>query len=213
MLALVFIKAITLTFHSINMHYIAMNGTHEAIWAILYYITYVLRGLLLIISILVVGTGFTFIKHVLSENERRIFVIVIPLQVKIVVFVYSKTKFNLFSIVVQNFKVLAVTAYIFLEEKEEGDSVYVTWRQLFFLLDLICCLAIIFPVAWSIKHLEAATKTDGKMITNLKKLRIFKHFYIMIICYVYFTRIIGFLLKVSAKKCQFFYYLNSFCIR
>ncbi len=41
MLALVFIKSISLTFHAINMHYIAMNGRHEAIWAILFYITYV----------------------------------------------------------------------------------------------------------------------------------------------------------------------------
>lgn len=81
MLALVFIKSVTLTFHAINMHYIAVNGIHEAVWAILYYITYVLRGLLLIISILLVGTGWTFIKYILSENERRLFVIVIPLQV------------------------------------------------------------------------------------------------------------------------------------
>jgi hypothetical protein len=40
-----------------------------------------MRGLLLIISIVLVGTGWTFIKHILSENERRLFVIVIPLQV------------------------------------------------------------------------------------------------------------------------------------
>jgi hypothetical protein len=33
------------------------------------------------------------------------------------------------------------------------------------------------------------------MVTNLRKLKIFKHFYIMVICYIYFTRIIGFLLK------------------
>lgn len=171
MLGLVFIKSITLTFHAINMHYIAINGRHEAIWAILYYITYVLRGLLLIISILLVGTGWTFIKHVLSENERRLFVIVIPLQI------------------------LAITSYIFLEEKEEGDAVYLTWRQLFFLLDLICCGAILFPVVWSIRHLEAGSKTDGKMAINLRKLRVFKHFYVIVICYIYFTRIIGFLLR------------------
>lgn len=171
MLALVFVKSISLTFHAINMHYIAVNGRHEAIWAILYYITYVLRGLLLIISILLVGTGWTFIKHILSENERRLFVIVIPLQI------------------------LAITAYIFLEEKEEGDAVYVTWRQLFFLLDLLCCGAILFPVVWSIRHLERACASDGKMVTSLKKLKIFKHFYIMVIFYIYFTRIVGFLLK------------------
>ena len=41
MLTLVFTKAISLTFQAINMHYIAVNGRHEAIWAILFYITYV----------------------------------------------------------------------------------------------------------------------------------------------------------------------------
>ncbi len=80
-MALVFVKSISLTFHAINMHYIAVNGTQEAVWAILYYITYVLRGFLLILSILLVGTGFSVIKHILSENERRLFIVVIPLQV------------------------------------------------------------------------------------------------------------------------------------
>lgn len=171
MMALVFVKSITLTFHAINMHYIAINGTQEAVWAILYYITYVLRGLLLIISILLVGTGFSVIKHILSENERRLFVIVIPIQT------------------------LAIIAYIFIEEKEQSNPDYVTWRQIFFALDLFCCGAILFPVVWSIRHLEAASRTQGKMVFNLKKLKIFKHFYIMVIFYVYFTRIIGFLLK------------------
>lgn len=171
MMALVFVKSISLTFHAINMHYIAVNGTQEAIWAILYYITYVLRGLLLIISILLVGTGFSVIKHILTENERRLFLIVIPLQT------------------------LAIIAYIFLEEKEQGNADYIAWRQLFFALDLFCCGAILFPVIWSIRHLEAAARTDGKMVFNLKKLKIFKHFYIMVIFYIYFTRIVGFLLK------------------
>jgi hypothetical protein len=91
-----------------------------------------------------------------------------------------------------------------LEEKEEGDSSFVTWRQLFFLLDLLCCGAILFPIVWSIKHLEQASSTDGKMVINLKKLKIFKHFYMMVVAYVYFTRIIGFLLKV----CFSFLFIN-----
>jgi hypothetical protein len=97
-------------------------------------------------------------------------------------------------------KILAIIAYIFLEEKEEGDVVYLTWRQVFFLLDLICCGAILFPIVWSIKHLESASKTDGKAAISLQKLKLFKQFYIMVICYVYFTRIIGYLLKVIKYK-------------
>ena len=137
----------------------------------------------MIISILLVGTGWTFIKNILTENERRLFVIVVPLQI------------------------LAITAYIFLEEKEEGEAVYITWRQLFFLLDVICCGAILFPIVWSIRHLEQSSQTDGKAAISLRKLKIFKHFYIMVICYIYFTRIIGYLLKVSNQARVWFFYL------
>ena len=45
-------------------------------------------------------------------------------------------------------KILAVVAQIFLEEKEESDVVYVTWRQICFIVDLLCCGAIIFPIVW-----------------------------------------------------------------
>ncbi len=103
---------------------------------------------------------------------------------------------------------MAIAAYIFLEENEEGDAVYVTWRQLFFLVDLLCCGAILFPIVWSIRHLERACNSDGKMIASLKKLKIFKHFYIMVIFYIYFTRIIGFLLKVIIN----FLFLSTFQI-
>ena len=45
-------------------------------------------------------------------------------------------------------KILAVVAQIFLEEKEESDVVYVTWRQICFIVDLLCCGAIIIPIVW-----------------------------------------------------------------
>ncbi len=48
---------------------------------LLYFFSCSLRGLLLIIAILLVGTGFTFIKHVLSDRERKLFIVAIPLQV------------------------------------------------------------------------------------------------------------------------------------
>lgn len=93
-------------------------------------------------------------------------------------------------------QVLANVAEIIIEESEEGDIEYKTWRDVFILVDLLCCGAIIFPVVWSIKHVEEAAHIDGKAAINLRKLKLFKHFYIMIFSYIYFTRIIVYLLKV-----------------
>jgi len=41
------------------------------------------KGALLFITILLIGTGYAFVKHLLSEKEKKLFMIVIPLQVKI----------------------------------------------------------------------------------------------------------------------------------
>lgn len=40
-----------------------------------------LKGAVLFITIVLIGTGWTFIKHILNDNDKKIFMIVIPLQV------------------------------------------------------------------------------------------------------------------------------------
>ncbi|CAL8083309.1 unnamed protein product [Orchesella dallaii] len=172
--ALVFLKSLSLFFHSINFHYIQIYGLHVEGWAMLYYVTHLLKGALLFITILLIGTGYAFVKHLLSDKDKKIFMIVIPLQV------------------------LANVAQIIIEESEEGEVVHTTWTVIFILVDLLCCCAILFPVLWSIRHLQEASLTDGKAATNLRKLKLFRHFYIIIVCYIYFTRIIvQMLLKIT----------------
>ncbi|MCI4394086.1 hypothetical protein PGIGA_G00164600 [Pangasianodon gigas] len=173
MAALTYTKAVSLVFHSINYHFINMEGHPIEGWAVMYYITHLLKGALLFITLALIGTGFAFIKYILSDKEKKIFMIVIPLQV------------------------LANVAYIIIEETEEGSSEYALWREILFLVDLICCGAILFPVVWSIRHLQEASTTDGKAAMNLEKLKLFRHYYVMIVCYIYFTRIIAILLKVT----------------
>lgn len=47
-------------------------------------------------------------------------------------------------------QVLANVAYIIIESTEEGSSEYYVWKEILFLVDLICCGAILFPVVWSV---------------------------------------------------------------
>ncbi|XP_061627862.1 protein GPR108-like [Phyllopteryx taeniolatus] len=173
MTALAFTKSTSLVFHSINYHFINTEGHPIEGWAVMYYITHLLKGALLFITLALIGTGWAFVKYILSDKEKKIFMIVIPLQC------------------------LANVAYIIIESTEEGSSEYPLWKEILFLVDLICCGAILFPVVWSIRHLQEASSTDGKAAMNLEKLKLFRHYYVMIVCYIYFTRIIAILLKVT----------------
>ena len=42
-----------------------------------------------------------------------------------------------------------------------------------------------------------AAETDGKMANNLVKLQLFREFYVMVVAYVYFTRIVVYLLEAT----------------
>ncbi|XP_051749552.1 protein GPR107 [Ctenopharyngodon idella] len=172
MAALPFTKSLSLIFHAIDYYYISNQGFPIEGWAVVYYITHLLKGALLFITIALIGTGWAFVKHILSDKDKKIFMIVIPLQV------------------------LANVAYIIIESTEEGSIEYGLWMEILFLVDLLCCGAILFPVVWSIRHLQEASATDGKAAINLAQLKLFRHYYVMIVCYIYFTRIIASLIKV-----------------
>lgn len=70
-------------------------------------------------------------------------------------------------------------------------------RDVLHLLDIICCCAILFPIVWSIKHLREAAGSDGKAARMLQKLVLFRQFYLMVVAYVYFTRIIVYLVGAT----------------
>lgn len=92
---------------------------------------------------------------------------------------------------------LANVAQIITDESDQSDAEFRTWHNVFFFVDLLCCGAILFPIVWSIRHLHEASATDGKAAINLRKLKLFRQFYIMIVCYIYFTRIIVDLLQMT----------------
>jgi G protein-coupled receptor 107 len=64
-------------------------------------------------------------------------------------------------------------------------------------VDLICCGAVMLPIIWSIRHLREAANVDGQAAKNIDKLKRFRHFYMLTMAYIYFTRIIVYLLDAS----------------
>ena len=174
MAVLLLLKCFTLLFEAIRYHYIASVGEKMAeTWSIVYYIFAFLKGIMLFTVILLIGSGWSLMKPYLNDKEKKIIMVVLTLQV------------------IDNI------AMIILEETSPGSQGWLTWRDILHLVDILCCCAILFPIIWSIKHLRLAAEADGKAHTNLIKLQLFRTFYVMVVCYVYFTRIIVYLIAAT----------------
>ena len=176
MATLLLMKALNLICAAEDKHYVKVTGTPHG-WDVLFYIFQFIRVVLLFTVIVLIGTGWSFLKPFLQEREKKVLMVVIPLQV------------------------LANLASVVIGETGPFIKDWVTWNQVFLLVDIICCCAIIFPIVWSIKSLRETSKTDGKAARNLAKLTLFRQFYIVVIGYLYFTRIVVFALKtITAYK-------------
>ena len=65
---------------------------------------------------------------------------------------------------------------------------------MFLLVYVICCCDVLFPIVWSIKNLHQDAHPDGKAAMNLMKLTLFIQYYIVVVCYIYFTRVVDYAL-------------------
>ncbi|URE04663.1 Rhodopsin-like GPCR transmembrane domain [Musa troglodytarum] len=165
MAGLLLSKALYLVFAAEDQHYIRQTGTPHG-WDIPFYLFQFLKGVLLFTVIVLIGTGWSFLKPFLQEREKKVLMIVIPLQI------------------------IANIASVVIGETGPFIRDWVTWNQVFLLIDIICCCTVLFPIIWSIRSLRETSKTDGKAARNLMKLTLFRQFYIIVIGYLYFTRIV-----------------------
>eukprot|EP00850_Spirogloea_muscicola_P010609 SM000063S19999 [mRNA] locus=s63:279058:285573:+ [translate_table: standard] len=170
MAVLILVKALTVLSLAGEYSRVKATGVPHG-WNIAYYIFSFFRGVMLFTVIVLIGTGWSFLKPFLQDREKKIIMIVIPLQV------------------------FANLAYVIFDEEGMSSVEWTSWSNIFHILDIICCCAILFPIVWSIQQLREASRTDGKAAKNLAKLTLFRQFYIMVVCYIYFTRIIVYLLQ------------------
>jgi hypothetical protein len=129
MLMLLTLKVLSLLFESIRYHYISLYGVSEG-WSIVYYIFAGLKGIMMFTVILLIGSGYSLMKNYLSGHEKKVIYVVLILQV------------------IDNI------AMIILEETAPGSQFWLTWRDILHLVDVLCCLAILLPIVWSIRHLR-----------------------------------------------------------
>lgn len=165
MLAVVILKALNLLCEAEDKSYIKRTGSAHG-WDVLFYIFSFLKGITLFSLIVLIGTGWSFLKPYLQDKEKKVLIIVIPLQV------------------------VANIAQVVIDENGPYGHDWRTWKQVFLLVDVVCCCAVLFPIVWSIKNLREAARTDGKAAVNLMKLTLFRQYYIVVICYIYFTRVV-----------------------
>ncbi|RVX11304.1 Protein GPR107 [Vitis vinifera] len=163
--ALLLFKALKMICASEDKMYVRKTGTPHG-WDVAYYVFGFFKGIMLFTVIVLIGTGWSFLKPYLQEREKKVLMVVIPLQV------------------------MENIASVIIAETGPATKDWLTWNQIFLLLDVACCCAVFLPIVWSIRGLREASKTDGKAARNLEKLTLFKHFYIVVVGYLYFTRVV-----------------------
>ncbi|KAL3521704.1 hypothetical protein ACH5RR_019853 [Cinchona calisaya] len=165
MLSVVVLKALNLLCEAEDKSYINRTGSAHG-WDVLFYVFSFLKGITLFTLIVLIGTGWSFLKPYLQDKEKKVLMIVIPLQV------------------------VSNVAQVAIDETGPFGHDSNTWKKVFLLVDILCCCAVLFPIIWSIKNLREAAKMDGKAAVNLMKLTLFRQYYIIVISYIYFTRVV-----------------------
>lgn len=51
-------------------------------------------------------------------------------------------------------QVINNVAQIVLEETAPGSTVWLKWRNVLHVVDIVCCCSILVPIMWSIRHLR-----------------------------------------------------------
>ncbi|KAF9352340.1 hypothetical protein BGX34_012206 [Mortierella sp. NVP85] len=172
MLVLAVMIGIQKTFQAIKINYMKKGEDAEG-WTVMFYIFAFLKGSLSILIITLIASGWMFIKPFLSPKDKKIILVIIPLQI------------------------LSNIASTISSETAIGSVKWSFWTQLFPMIDLISCVVILGVIIQTQRHLGEAAEAEGKVAENKVKYKLWGSFYLVTVVYIYLTRIMVEFLKVA----------------
>jgi hypothetical protein len=129
------LKTMTIFFESIRYHYLRVTG-HAVLWSAVFYTFAFLKGITLFTVILLIGSGWSFVKPFLSEREKKIIMAILILQI------------------VNNIAIVVLT------QETEGEHSFARWTAILHLVDILCCCAVLIPIVWQVNQLEKNMEQD-----------------------------------------------------
>jgi G protein-coupled receptor 107 len=191
---------------------------HAEFWAFVYYFFTFIKGVFLFTVILLIGTGWSFLKPFLNDAEKKVICLVLTLQV------------------INNI------ALVILTNETTGEFGFSKWNATLHLVDILCCCAVLIPIIWQVNSLEKSLLGSGGSSNNisnnqdgdneaveqqdkhqqlesyendeqlqeeqmidvggengrvLAKLKLFRSFYLLVVAYIYTTRILVYLFATT----------------
>lgn len=194
MTLLLTLKTCTIFFESIRYHYLRVSGK-AVLWSAVYYTFAFMKGIILFTVILLLGTGWSFVKPFLSDREKNMACGILGLQV------------------INNI------AIVFLTQETEGEHSFARWTAILHMVDILCCCAVLIPIVWQVNNLEKnmeqsngdhndIDESSDDVLTEVEldedtdrpengrlasKLKLFRSFYLLVVSYIYITRILVYL--------------------
>ncbi|ORZ19879.1 lung seven transmembrane receptor-domain-containing protein [Absidia repens] len=172
MFVLMVIIVINKALQSAKYHFMKIGMLSEG-WSIGFYVFASIKGLLSILIIILLASGWMFIKPFLSSRDKSVISIVVPLQI------------------------LANVASAIGGEAAIGSADWPFWNMIFPIIDLVACGIILWTILQTRKNLGAGSSADGKETDVLEKYKLWSSFYVVTLIYIYITRIIVQLLQAT----------------
>lgn len=178
MLLCVFIKMMSVGFEAMKYHSLKAHGKHDG-WIYAYYVVSILKSMFLFCVIVLLSTGWSYLKPFLTQRDRTILFATLMTQACVSI------------------------ATVVVGEMQQGDPTWIRAHDILSILDMLCWCLILVPIVWSIRSLRESASEDVEkdemrsVGRSMHRLKAFRAFYLLVIGFIYFTRIVVFLMSLT----------------